>query len=114
MLETSTKPARYLVTGGAAAIVDIGGFGVLCFAQVPVVLAATCSFCMAAIVNFHLSSRWVFRAAATRQGFVLFLLGACLGLLANVSMTSIGVLYFCLPRVMAKTLAIGATFLLNF
>jgi putative flippase GtrA len=114
MPDTARKLVRYLFTGGTAAIVDIGGFGLLSFLQTPIIVAAACSFCMAMVVNFLLTSRWVFRAAATGQAFAFFLMGALFGLLVNVALTSVGVIYLDLPRIFAKTIAVGATFLLNF
>ena len=104
----------YLLTGGAAASVDIGGFALLSSVQMPVVPAAACSFWVATLVNFMLSSRWVFRATANRQRYVLFLIGALIGLLINVAITSVCVIFLNLPRVTAKTIAIGITFLVNF
>jgi len=41
-------------------------------------------------------------------------MGALFALLVNVALTSVGSLYLTLPRVAAKTIAVGATFLLNF
>jgi putative flippase GtrA len=105
---------RYLLTGGTAAIVDIGGFGLLSSVRIPTILAAASSFCVASVVNYLLTSRLVFRATATSQGFVMFLMGACLCLPVNVAVTSLGMSYLGLPRAVAKTIAIGATFLLNF
>ena len=114
MPETAGKLIRYLFTGGTAAIVDIGGFRLLSFLRTPIVAAAACSFCMAMVVNFLLTSRWVFRVKATGEVFAFFLMGAFLGLLVNVAVTSVGVIYLDLPRTVAKSIAIGTTFLLNF
>jgi putative flippase GtrA len=114
MSDTGRKLLRYAFTGGGAAIVDVGGFALMASVKMPVIAAAVCSFCAAAIVNFLLSSRWVFRTEATLQGFSLFVTGALMGLLVNVSITSLGVLYLALPRTVAKTIAVGTTFLLNF
>ncbi len=75
----------YASTGGTAAIVDIGGFRLLSTVGTHVIIAATCSFCVAAVVNFLLTSRWVFHVRATGRGFFLFLMGATAGLLVNVA-----------------------------
>ena len=48
------KLARYLFTGGAAAVVDIGGFAALSSVHMPLILAAVCSFGVATTVNFFL------------------------------------------------------------
>jgi putative flippase GtrA len=105
---------RYVVTGGTAAIVDIGGFQLLASSRVPVALAAACSFAVATVVNFLLTARWVFRASADGQRYLLFLLGALLGGAVNVSITTIAVNYIQLPRLPAKVLAVGLAVVLNF
>jgi putative flippase GtrA len=111
---SSGRLARYFFTGGAAAVVDIGGFGLLSSLRIPIVIAAGSSFLLAAIVNFLLTSRWVFRTEARFRDFFIFLMGTILGLMLNVTLTAAGVIYLTLPRTAAKTIAIGATFLLNF
>jgi len=105
---------RYLFTGGAAVVVDIGGFQLLSLARIPVVVAASSSFALATAVNFLLTARWVFRIRANAWRYVLFLLGAALGGLVNVILTTVGVTYLEFPGVLAKTVGIGLTFLLNF
>jgi putative flippase GtrA len=105
---------RYLLTAGTAAIVDIGGFDFLSYVRISVVLAAACSFLVSTVVNFVLTSRWVFRTTPTSQRYITFLLGACSGLLVNVAVTSLCMIYLHLPRTSAKSAAIGTTFLLNF
>lgn len=114
MASTAGALLRYLMTGGTAAAVDIGGFALLSWTRVPLVFAAACSFGAATVVNFLLSSRWVFRATPTQRKYLVFLMGAVLGLLVNVGLTYIGIMYLELPRTPAKALAIGTTFLLNF
>jgi putative flippase GtrA len=103
-----------LLTGGAAAVVDIGGFAFLSALHVPVVLAAACSFFMATVVNFFLSARWVFGAPANLRGYMLFLSGAMFGALVNVMLTTVGVASLDLPKIVAKTVAVAVTFIVNF
>jgi putative flippase GtrA len=105
---------RYLFTGGATAVVDIGGFAMLSHVRMPVVPAAACSFLVALFVNFLLTSRWVFQAPVTSQRFALFAVAACLGAVVNVTTTSAWVIYAGLPWTVAKTIAVSLTFLLNF
>ena len=114
MLSFSRSLARYAVTGGAAAIVDIGGFACLSAASVPTILAATCSFLAATVVNYLLTAWFVFSATATVKRYVAFLAGSLFALLINVSLTSAGVIFLSVPRTMAKTVAVGVTFFLNF
>jgi putative flippase GtrA len=114
MPENRRKLLGYAMTGGTAALVDIGGFRLLSSVSTPIIVAATCSFCVAAVVNFLLSSRWVFRAPATGGAFLVFFLGASLGLLVNVSVTTFGASYLDLPRTLAKTVGVGTAFLVNF
>ena len=95
-------------------MVDIGGFACLSLAAMPTTLAAICSFLLATVVNFLLTSRFVFQTTATVMRYFAFLAGSLLSLLVNVSLTSAGVILFAVPRTEAKTIAVGITFLLNF
>jgi putative flippase GtrA len=106
--------SRYVLTGGVAAVVDIGGFAVLSALRVPLVLAAASSFLMATVVNFFLTARWVFYTPTTLRGYILFLSGAMFGASVNVTLTTVGVTVLGLPRIVAKVIAVTLTFLLNF
>ena len=105
---------RYAAAAGSAAVVDVGGFTQLTALHTPTVLAAACSFLTATVVNFLLSSRWVFQQQASLRGYALFLSGSLFSLLVNVSVTSILVIHFVLPRGLSKLLAVAATFLLSY
>lgn len=105
---------RYLVTGGIAAIVDVGGFTLLLFAEMSLVPAATVSFCLAAIVNYTLTSRFVFECEATTQRFPAFFLGALIGLGINVLVTAVLAIMTPFNAVLAKVVGIGIAFLINF
>lgn len=108
------KLVRYFFTAGTAAIVDVGGFAVLSLAHVHVAVAAVASFCLATIVNYLLTSRYVFYGAPTLRGFALFFIAAVGGLLVNVSVTVIGSLYLNIAPVLAKIFGVGTAFLVNF
>ena len=112
--ETVVQASRYLVTGGIAAIVDIGGFALGLRAGLSIVVAAMISFLVAALVNYLLSSRYVFKQDRTRRGYLLFLAAASLGFLLNVSLT----VFFCNmllgSPIVAKTMAIAIAFVFNF
>jgi putative flippase GtrA len=108
------KLVRYFFTAGTAAIVDVGGFALLCLTPIPIAVSAVTSFCLATIVNFLLTSRYVFNRAPTLPGFGLFFVAAVGGLIVNVSVTLIGSLYFGLLPVLAKLIGVGTAFLLNF
>lgn len=110
----SVEPYRYLLTGGAAAVIDVGGFALISAIHIPVVMAAACSFLMATVVNFFLTARWVFRASATLHRYVLFLSGAMFGALINVTLTTVGATSLGLPRIGSKMIAVALTFLVNF
>lgn len=114
MASSARALLQYLFTGGTAAAFDVAGFALLSSSRVPIVLAAACSFAVATVVNFLLTSRWVFRATPTRHRYFVFLLGAVSALMVNVALTYVGMTYLVLPPVVAKTFAIAMTFLLNF
>jgi putative flippase GtrA len=115
--EVSSVPGklfRYFFTAGAAAVVDVGGFALLCLTPLPIAVSAVTSFCLAAVVNYLLSSRHVFDRAASIRGFGLFFVAALGGLLVNVAVTLAGSLYLGLAPVVAKMLGVGTAFLVNF
>jgi putative flippase GtrA len=114
MREVLSKLVRYGVTGGIAAIVDAGGFALLLEAGLAVPVAGTLSFCIAALVNYGLSSRFVFARSATAQGFALFFIAALIGLSVNLGVTLAGVYLAGLAPVLAKVAGIGTAFLVNF
>ena len=109
-----SKLVRYGVTGGIAAIVDAGGFALLLGAGLAVWVAGTLSFCIAALVNYGLSSRFVFARNATAQGFALFFVAALIGLSVNLGVTLAGVYLAGLAPIVAKIVGIGTAFLVNF
>jgi putative flippase GtrA len=108
------KLFRYLLTAGTAAIVDVGGFALLHQFGVALAAAAVCSFCLAAIVNYLLSSRHAFDSVPTFRGFGIFMLAALGGLLVNVSVTLFCSHYLGVPPIVAKTAGVGTAFLVNF
>jgi putative flippase GtrA len=105
---------RYLLTGGTAAVVDLGGFGLLRWLQLPVIPAATCSFLAATVVNFLLSARFVFGMEATWSRYASFLAGTFGGLTANVAVTAVCMGRVGLSWVAGKAVGIAAGFFLNF
>jgi putative flippase GtrA len=108
------KLIGYGVTGGIAAIVDAGGFALLLKAGLGVAAAGTASFGAAAVVNYVLSSRFVFAGRASPQGFALFFVVALIGLAVNLGVTLAGVYWLGLPPLAAKITGIGVAFLVNF
>jgi putative flippase GtrA len=109
-----SKLVRYGVTGGIAAVVDAGGFALLLEVGLAVAIAGTLSFCIAALVNYGLSSRFVFARSATTRGFALFFTAALIGLSVNLGVTLLGVYWVGLPPIVAKIIGIGTAFLVNF
>ena len=114
MRELTGKFLRYLLTGGAAAVVDVGGFDLLLKGGLAIPAAAVASFCAAAVVNYLLTSRFVFRRTAHARGFVVFLAIAALGLLVNVGVTWAAAAQLPIAPVLAKVMGIGVAFALNF
>ncbi len=108
------KLVRYFFMAGVAAIVDVGGFALLCWTPLPIAVSAAASFCLATVAKFPLVCRYVFNRAPTVWGFGLFFFAAVGGLLVNVCVTSIGSLYLGIPPVIAKVIGVGSTFLINF
>lgn len=103
---------RYVLTGGSAAIVDLGGFVILRGMGHDVLVAAGTSFAFAALYNFLVSSTFAFKAEATVSRLVGFLAFAVIGLAINAGVTTVAA--FHCPDAMAKVLGIGIAFGVNF
>lgn len=91
-LPAAPKLARqafgYLIVGGLAALVDIGLFHWLAPRFAGVLLPAAFSFLVAAVVNYSLSSLWVYRRQwRSLRRAALFLLFASVGLCINAGVT---------------------------
>lgn len=102
----------YGLTGGLAALADIGIFWVMA-PRMPALAAAALSFMAAAVLNYRLSSHWVFqrdwrhRAQALRFG-----LCALAGLGINAGVTAW--LAATLGPLAAKVCGIGTAFGVNY
>ena len=114
MLELVRNFLKYGVTGGTAAIVDAGGFVLLVNAGLNIVVASWLSFCVAALVNYSLTSRFVFNREATVRGLVAFTAAALVGLMVNIGVTLLAVFTVGLPPLAAKLAGIGTAFIVNF
>jgi putative flippase GtrA len=105
---------RYGVTGGIAAVVDAGGFVLLVNARLSIAVASCLSFCIAALVNYSLTSRFVFNREPTLRGLAAFAAAALIGLMVNIGVTLLGVFTVGLPPLAAKLMGIGTAFIVNF
>lgn len=108
----------YTLTGGLAAGVDIGGFHWLAPRLQPLLLAAALSFVLAAMVNYTLSSLWVYRRRwRSMRRAALFLGFACVGLGVNAGVTwwlaSTLPLHATLAKVGGVATAFGFNFWMN-
>ena len=114
MLDLVRKLLQYGVTGGIAAVVDAGLFMLLVNARLNIVVASCLSFCIAALVNYSLTSRFVFNREATIRGLAAFTVAALVGLMVNIGVTLLGIFIVGLPPLAAKLAGIGTTFIVNF
>lgn len=120
MIKTAAKTlpwqfVGYLMTGGLAALVDIGLFHLLVTRWGGLLLPAVCSFLVAAVVNYMLSSVWVYqRALRSLRRAGLFLLFASLGLAVNAGATWYLGSQWPLPPTLAKVGGVGIAFVVNF
>ncbi len=114
MHEFFSKLLPYAMTGGIAAVVDAGGFAMLVSAKLGVAAAGVLSFCAAAVVNYLLTSRFVFGREASVRGFALFFSAALIGLSVNVGLTLLGFYVLELQPIVAKLIGIGTAFFVNF
>lgn len=112
------QAAGYLVTGGIAAVVDIGAFHLLSLQTGGLLLPAVTSFLAAAAVNYVLTAALVFGQdwrSLRRAG--LFLLFASIGLCVNVGSTWVLATALPIAPTLAKVggvaIAFGVNFLMN-
>ena len=108
------KLVGYFFTAGTAAVVDVGGFVLLTHWGLPILASATASFLLAAVVNYLLSSRFVFCAPVSGRGFLLFASAALVGLGVNVGITYVAATYLRLLPALAKIVGVGTAFLVNY
>jgi len=105
----------YLMVGGLAAVVDIGLFHLLVSRTEGVLLPAVASFMVAAVVNYSLSSLWVYRRQwRSMRRAVTFLLFALVGLCINAGATWWLVHSLPIPATLAKVGGVGIAFVANF
>lgn len=114
MKEIFYKFTKYFLTGGTAAIVDLAGFAFFNFFGINLFFSAAISFSIAAVVNYLLTSRFVFQKKTSVKRFALFFCFALIGLLINVGTTLISVNYFNIIPIYSKVIGIGAAFIINF
>jgi len=108
----------YTLAGGLAAGVDVGGFHWLAPRLEPLLLAAVLSFVLAAMVNYTLSSLWVYRRPwRSLRRATLFLGLACVGLAVNAGVTwwlaSTWPVHATLAKVGGVATAFGINFWMN-
>lgn len=83
-------------------------------AKLGIVAASCLSFCIAVLINYSLTSRFVFNREATVRGFAAFTDAAFIGLMVNIGVTLLGVFTVGLPPLAAKLTGIGTAFIVNF
>jgi putative flippase GtrA len=110
----TTAFLRYGLTGGTAAIVDAGLFYVLTAAGTYVLWASPISFSAAAIVNYLLTSTFVFKTRPTRARFLPFVALAVVGLIINSTVTIAAIHFFGFIPIVSKLVGIAVAFVFNF
>lgn len=108
------KLARYVFTGGLAAVVDLGGFLLLARFGWPLAIAAASSFLVAMLFHYVAASRIVFARELSWGRLFAFALASLVGLAVNTGVTSAAAYLFDLPPALAKLLGIGVAFAVNF
>jgi putative flippase GtrA len=109
-----TKLFRYFLTAGVAAVVDLFGFWWLFHLGIGVVPAAMTSWVVAAIVNFLLTSHFVFNQRRSIDREAKFIAGALIGFGLNVCITTFFSNYLGVYPPISKLSGISGAFLFNF
>lgn len=110
------SPRRFVgygMTGGLAAVIDLGLFLLFERAGMAVPLAAAASFLIAAVGNFISSSLLVFATPVTLRRFGRFLSVASVGLAINVGVTWLAYEALGWPAA-SKAIGIGTAFGFNY
>jgi putative flippase GtrA len=102
------------MTGGTAAVVDFIAFLLLLNLSLPVVVCAIASWIVAAVVNYLLTSRFVFAQRPSPAHGLKFIAIAAIGLIINVAVTTAGADYLSIAPAIAKALGTGTAFIFNF
>jgi putative flippase GtrA len=109
---------KYFIVGGAAALVDLGGFLWLTSSLRIQWFAAACtSFTLATLVNYILSITFVFRSGVRfrrHQEVALVFLVSLVGLACNQIVLGLMIVQVGLPKVEAKLAATSAVFIWNY
>lgn len=103
----------YILSGGSAAVIDLGVMLALIAGGSSVPVAAVVSFAVAAVWNYMISARFVFRQPHSRNSFLAFLGFAILGAVINVGITTLAAAGGLSPAI-AKVIGIGIAFFFNF
>ena len=106
--------ARYLVTGGSAALIDLGLFLLLVPILGSVAVAATISVTVAMVANYFLAKHFVFQVEGSPGRASLFFLGAGVGLVINTAVTTQVAALDVVPLAFAKLCGTGLAFVFNF
>lgn len=104
---------RYVLVGGAAAVVDVTGL-ILLEPRLPLAAAAVASFLIAMVFNFALSAAFAFAMPATWARFAAFAVAATAGLAINATITVVLVREAHLAPGLAKLCGIAVAFGFNF
>lgn len=104
----------YLLTGGIAALVETALFTLLLKLSGQPLVSSTLSFLLAAVLNYSLCSRFVFKRRWALKGLVKFLAAAPIGLIVNVAVCLVMLSEFNLVPPLAKASGIAIAFGVNF
>lgn len=114
-LHLTQKAFGYLMVGGLAAVVDIGLFHLLAAQLGGIMVPAMLSFGVAAVVNYSLSSVWVYRRRwQSPRRAALFLALSLVGLCINAGATWYLAHTLTIMPTLAKVGGVGIAFIANF
>lgn len=108
---------RYTIVGGLAFVVDFGLLFVLTeYAGLHYILSATCSFLAGLLVNYYISTAWVFESAfkSKQIEFTLFALIGVVGLGLNDLLIWIFTENFQIYYMLSKLITAVLVYLWNF
>ncbi|MBB3062461.1 GtrA family protein [Microbulbifer rhizosphaerae] len=115
MSTLSTRPLRFLVSGGAATAVHFTGMGLLMALHADAPLATAVGALLGAAVNYGLQYHWTFVSRrAHRDTISVFLLVTAANWLLNLTLFTVLYQLAALPAPFAQSATTGALTLLNY
>lgn len=115
MNKLSKEIYRFLITGILAFAIDYSLLYIFTeYFKIHVLVSSTLSFFISLVINYILSTKWVFQTKKDTKEFIFFVIFSVIGLLINQVIMKIGIYNFKCPYMIVKVFATGIVMVYNF